>query len=61
MLIFPYAKTNRKIEAKNSELKHRYGYDVSISPSGLVGMELQGALAIFAANMKRIMKLSTKR
>ena len=55
------SKERYKIEAKNSELKHRYGYDVSVSPSGLVGMELQGALAIFAANIKRIMKLSTKR
>ena len=55
------SKERYKIEAKNSELKHRYGYDVSVSPSGLVGMELQGALAIFATNIKRIMKLSTKR
>lgn len=45
-----------KIEAKNSELKHRHGYDVA-SSSGLVGMEIQGALAIFAVNLKRIVKL----
>ena len=35
------AKERYKIEAKNSELKHRHGYDVATS-SGLLGMELQG-------------------
>lgn len=50
------AKERYKIEAKNSELKHRHGYDVSTS-SGLVGMEMQGAMAIFAVNLKRILKL----
>ena len=50
------AKERYKIEAKNSELKHRHGYDVA-SSSGLVGMELQGAMAIFTVNLKRIMKL----
>lgn len=50
------AKERYKIEAKNSELKHRHGYDVA-SSSGLVGMELQGAMAIFAVNLKRILKL----
>lgn len=45
-----------KIEAKNSELKHRHGYDVA-SSSGLSGMELQGAVTIFAVNMKRIITL----
>ncbi|WP_188397924.1 IS1182 family transposase [Sporomusa sp. GT1] len=49
-------KERYKIEAKNSELKHRHGYDVA-SYSGLVGMELQGAMAIFAVNIKRILKL----
>jgi hypothetical protein len=48
------AKERYKIEAKNSELKHRPGYDVA-STSGLVGMQLQGAMAIFAVNLKRIM------
>ncbi len=33
-----------KIEAKNSELKRRHGYDVA-SSSGLIGMEMQGAMA----------------
>ncbi|MEK4509497.1 IS1182 family transposase [Paenibacillus anaericanus] len=50
------AKERYKIEAKNSELKHRHGYDVATS-SGLLGMELQGAMAIFTVNLKRIMKL----
>lgn len=50
------AKERYKVEAKNSELKHRHGYDVA-SSSGLVGMELQGAMAIFTVNLKRILKL----
>jgi hypothetical protein len=50
------AKERYKIEANNSELKHRHGYDIA-SSSGLVGMELQGAMAIFAVNVKRILKL----
>jgi hypothetical protein len=50
------SKERYKIEAKNSELKHRHGYDVA-SSSGLLGMELQGALAIFTVNVKRILKL----
>jgi IS5 family transposase len=50
------AKERYKIEAKNSELKHRHGYDVA-STSGLVGMHMQGAMAIFAVNLKRILTL----
>src|SRR5699024_2726698 len=50
------SKERYKIEAKNSELKHRHGYDVSKS-SGLISMEMQGAMAIFTVNLKRIMKL----
>ncbi|GEN36857.1 hypothetical protein ADA01nite_43170 [Aneurinibacillus danicus] len=50
------SKERYKIEAKNSELKHRHGYDVAAS-SGLIGMELQGAMAIFTVNLKRIIKL----
>jgi predicted DNA-binding transcriptional regulator len=53
------SKERYKIEAKNSELKHRHGYDVA-STSGLVGMEMQGALAIFTVNLKRILKLMGK-
>ena len=47
------------IEAKNSELKHRHGYDVALS-SGLIGMQMQGALTIFTVNIKRIIKLMAK-
>lgn len=47
------------IEAKNSELKHRHGYDVA-SSSGLIGMEMQGAMALFTVNLKRIIKLIDK-
>jgi len=50
------AKERYMIEAKNSELKHQHGYDVAIA-SGLVGMQMQGALAIFTVNVKRILKL----
>lgn len=50
------AKTRYKIEAKNSELKHRHGYETA-SSSGLFGMQIQGATAIFATNLKRIIKL----
>lgn len=50
------SKERYKIEAKNSELKHRHGYDVA-SSSGLSGMELQGAMAMFTVNLKRILKL----
>jgi hypothetical protein len=49
-------KERYKIEAKNSELKHRHGYDVA-SSSGLIGMEIQGAMAIFTVNLKRILTL----
>lgn len=44
------------IEAKNSELKHRPGHDKA-SSSELIGMEIQGALAIFTVSVKRILKL----
>jgi hypothetical protein len=50
------SKERSKIEAKNSELKHRHGYNVAKS-SGLVGMQMQGAMAIFTVNLKRILKL----
>lgn len=46
------------IEAKNSELKHQHGYDVSTS-SGLISMQMQGALSIFTGNIKRIIKLKS--
>jgi len=50
------SKERYKIEAKNSELKHRHGYDVA-SSSGLFGMQIQAATAIFAVNIKRIITL----
>ena len=49
-------KERYKIEAKNGEIKNRHGYDVA-KYSGLIGMELQGAMTIFVANIKRIIKL----
>jgi transposase len=48
------AKHRYKIEAKNSELKNVHGYDRAIS-YGIINM--QGAIAIFAVNLKRILKL----
>jgi hypothetical protein len=50
------SKSRYKIEAKNSELKNRHGYK-NATYSGLFGMEIQGATTIFAANLKRIIKL----
>lgn len=50
------ARERYMIEAKNSELKHQHGYDIATS-SGLVGMQMQGALTIFTVNIKRIIKL----
>lgn len=50
------SKERYKIEAKNSELKHRHGYDIA-SASGLFGMQLQAATTIFAVNLKRIITL----
>jgi transposase len=51
------AKERYMIEAKNSELKHQHGYDVARS-SGLIAMQMQGALSIFTVNLKRIIKLN---
>lgn len=50
------SKERYKIEAKNSELKNQHGYSKSIS-YGIENMEMQGALTIFAVNLKRIIKL----
>ena len=50
------ARERYKIEAKNSELKNRHGYDTAVA-AGLGNMELQGALSIFAVNLKRIVAL----
>ena len=51
------ARERYMIEAKNSELKHQHSYDVATS-SGLIAMEMQGALSIFTVNLKRIIKLN---
>lgn len=50
------AKHRYKIEAKNSELKNVHGYDKAIS-YGITNMQMQGAIAIFTVNLKRILKL----
>jgi transposase len=51
------AKHRYKIEAKNSELKNVHGYDRATS-YGITNMQMQGAMAIFTVNMKRIIKLT---
>ncbi|MFC3210200.1 IS1182 family transposase [Planomicrobium okeanokoites] len=53
-------KERYKIEAKNGELKNRHGYRVT-SGAGLSGMALQGAMAIFTVNLKRILRLLDER
>ena len=45
-----------KIEAKNAELKNVFGYDRAES-YGIDAMQMQGAITIFAANIKRIIRL----
>lgn len=52
------AKHRYKIEAKNSELKNVHGYGRAIS-YGITNMQMQGALAIFTVNLKRIVKLTS--
>ncbi|MFB3390361.1 IS1182 family transposase [Flavobacterium sp. LAR06] len=49
-------KHRYKIEAKNSELKNVHGYDRALS-YGITNMQMQGAMAIFTVNLKRILKL----
>ncbi len=50
------AKHRYKIEAKNSELKNVHGYKRAIA-YGINNMQMQGAIAIFTVNLKRILKL----
>ena len=45
-----------KIEAKNAELKNVFGYDRAES-YGIDAMRMQGAVTMFAANVKRIIKI----
>lgn len=49
-------KERYKIEAKNSELKNVHGYRRANS-YGIRNMEMQGTMAIFTVNLKRILKL----
>ena len=51
------ARHRYKIEAKNGELKNVHGYGRAIS-YGINNMQMQGAMAIFTVNLKRIIKLS---
>lgn len=51
------AKHRYKIEAKNGELKNVHGYGRAKS-YGIVNMQMQSAIAIFAVNLKRIIKMS---
>lgn len=51
-------KHRYKIEAKNSELKNVHGYGRA-SSYGINNMQMQGAMAIFTVNLKRIIKLTT--
>ena len=50
------AKHRYKIEAKNSELKNVHGYHRATS-YGIESMQMQGAMAIFTVNLKRILRL----
>ena len=49
-----------KIEAKNAELKNRYGYGRA-NACGTSGMTIQGMSALFVANTKRIYKLEDEK
>lgn len=49
-----------KIEAKNSELKSNFGYN-NANACGKSGITIQGASALFLANIKRIIKLKKEK
>lgn len=51
------AKHRYKIEAKNSELKNVHGYGRACA-YGIENMQMQGAIAIFTVNLKRILRLA---
>lgn len=53
-------KERYKIEAKNGEIKRAYGYGIA-QTEGLLGMEIQGAMTLFLANIKRIIKLEEEK
>ena len=50
------SKHRYKIEAKNSELKNVHGYGRA-NAYGIENMQMQGAMAIFTVNLKRILKM----
>lgn len=50
------SKQRYKIEAKNSELKNVHGYGRARA-YGIENMQMQGAIALFTVNLKRILKL----
>jgi hypothetical protein len=52
------ASNRYMIEAKNGELKNRYGYAEAYS-TGIQAMRIQGAVAIFSTNLMRIIKLDS--
>jgi transposase len=52
------SKHRYKIEAKNGELKNAHGYGRAKS-YGINNMQLQGAITIFAVNLKRIIKMTS--
>jgi len=49
-----------KIEAKNGELKNRLGYAKAYS-FGIQAMQIQGATTLFAANLKRIIRIMNEK
>jgi len=49
-----------KIEAKNGELKNRLGYAKAYS-TGIQSMQIQGATTLFAANLKRIIRIMNEK
>jgi len=51
------SKHRYKIEAKNGELKNAHGFGRATS-YGITNMQMQGAITMFAVNLKRIIKLS---
>ena len=54
------SKHRYKVEAKNSELKNVHGYGRA-SSYGIKNMQMQGAMAIFVVNLKRILKLNLQK
>lgn len=51
-----WSRERYKIEAKNAELKHTYGY-VEALYYGITGLKIQGAVALFTCNLSRIIRL----